>query len=72
MAETAKILNPNKKVLIADSKAGCSLAESITGKDVIQLKKDYPGIPVVTYINSSAEVKAEPMLFAPALMRLRL
>jgi quinolinate synthase len=59
MAETAKILNPKKKVLIADLKAGCSLAESINRQDVIELKKKYPGIPVVTYVNCTAEVKAE-------------
>lgn len=59
MAETAKILNPDKKVLIADVGAGCSLSESITGQDVRQLKKENPDIPVVTYINCSAEVKAE-------------
>jgi quinolinate synthase len=59
MAETAKILSPEKKVLIADLKAGCSLAESITRQDVIDLKKKYPNAPVVTYVNCSAEVKAE-------------
>ncbi|MCE9501451.1 MAG: quinolinate synthase NadA, partial [Leptospira sp.] len=59
MAETAKILSPEKKVLIADLKAGCSLAESITRDDVIGLKKKYPGVPVITYVNCSAEVKAE-------------
>jgi quinolinate synthase len=59
MAETAKILSPEKKVLIADLKAGCSLAESITRQDVIELKKKYPGAPVVTYVNCSADVKAE-------------
>ncbi len=59
MAETAKILSPTKKVLIADLKAGCSLAESITRQDVINLKKIYPGVPVITYVNCSAEVKAE-------------
>lgn len=59
MAETAKILNPQKKVLIADDSAGCSLSESITGEDVKNLKKQYPHMPVVTYINCSAEVKAE-------------
>ena len=59
MAETAKILSPEKKVLIADLKAGCSLAESITAKDVIDLKNKYPGAPVITYVNCSAEVKAE-------------
>ena len=59
MAETAAILNPDKKVLIADTKAGCSLAESITAEDVRNLKAQYPNAPVVTYINCSAEVKAE-------------
>ena len=59
MAETAKLMNPNKKVLIPDMQAGCSLAESITGKDVRMLKEKYPGIPVVSYVNTSAEVKAE-------------
>ncbi|MCB1189727.1 MAG: quinolinate synthase NadA [Leptospiraceae bacterium] len=59
MAETAKVLSPNKKVLIADKEAGCSLADSITRKDVIELKAKHPGVPVVTYVNSSAEVKAE-------------
>lgn len=59
MAETAKILNPGKKVLIADENAGCSLAESISGEDVRNLKEQYPGVPVVTYINCTAEVKAE-------------
>lgn len=59
MAETAKLLNPEKTVLIPDLKAGCSLAESITGHDVRQLKVRHPGVPVVTYVNTSAEVKAE-------------
>lgn len=59
MAETAKILNPAKTVLIPDLDAGCSLAESITGADVRLLKERYPGVPVVTYVNTSAEVKAE-------------
>ena len=59
MAETSKILCPDKKVLIPDMKAGCSLAESITAEDVRKLKAQYPGIPVVTYVNTSAEVKAE-------------
>tara|TARA_B100000686_G_scaffold318960_1_gene369216 strand:+ start:54 stop:1043 length:990 start_codon:yes stop_codon:yes gene_type:complete len=59
MAETAKLMNPNKKVLLPDLKAGCSLAASITGKDVRLLKEKYPGVPVVTYVNTSAEVKAE-------------
>ncbi|HWO89646.1 MAG TPA: quinolinate synthase NadA [Gemmatimonadales bacterium] len=59
MAETAAILNPNRTVLIPDLQAGCSLAESITGADVRLLREAYPGVPVVTYVNSSAEVKAE-------------
>jgi quinolinate synthase len=59
MAETAKLLNPEKTVLIPDSDAGCSLAASITGADVRLLRQRYPGVPVVTYVNSSAEVKAE-------------
>ena len=59
MAETAKIMNPSKTVLIPDPLAGCSLAESITGKDVRLIKKMNPGIPVVTYVNTSADVKAE-------------
>lgn len=59
MAETAKILNPSRKVLIADLKAGCSLAESMTGEDVRALRKKFPGIPIVSYINCTADVKAE-------------
>ena len=59
MAETSKILNPGKTVLIPDMKAGCSLASSITAEDVRLLKRTYPGVPVVTYVNASAEVKAE-------------
>ncbi|NND49695.1 MAG: quinolinate synthase NadA [Rhizobiales bacterium] len=59
MAETSKILNPDKTVLIPDAGAGCSLAESITGADVRRLKERYPGVPVVTYVNTSADVKAE-------------
>ncbi|HOT97033.1 MAG TPA: quinolinate synthase NadA [bacterium] len=59
MAETAKILNPGKTVLIPSPKAGCSLAESITAEDVRQLRQLYPGVPVVTYINTYADVKAE-------------
>lgn len=59
MAETAKILNPEKTVLIPDLRAGCSLAESITGQDVRELKRRHPGVPVVTYVNTSADVKAE-------------
>jgi len=59
MAETAKLMNPKKKVLLPDMGAGCSLASSITGKDVRLLKEKYPGVPVVSYVNTSAEVKAE-------------
>ena len=59
MAETAKLMNPEKKVLIPDMTAGCSLASSITGEDVRMLKEKYPGVPVVSYVNTSAEVKAE-------------
>ncbi len=59
MAETAKLMNPEKKVLIPDMDAGCSLASSITGEDVRMLKEKYPGVPVVSYVNTSAEVKAE-------------
>ena len=59
MAETAKLMNPYKKVLLPDMNAGCSLASSITGKDVKLLKEKFPGVPVVTYINTSADVKAE-------------
>jgi quinolinate synthase len=59
MAETAKLLNPGKTVLIPDSRAGCSLAESITAADVRLMRQRHPGVPVVTYVNSSAAVKAE-------------
>ncbi len=59
MAETSKILCPEKTVLIPDLRAGCSLAASITGEDVRLLKQKYPGAPVVTYVNSTADVKAE-------------
>jgi quinolinate synthase len=59
MAETAKLLNPEKKVLISDLEAGCSLAASITAADVRLLKERYPGVPVVSYVNTSAAVKAE-------------
>ena len=59
MAETSKLLNPSKTILIPDSKAGCSLAESITGADVRLLRQRYPGVPVVAYVNTSADVKAE-------------
>ena len=59
MAETAKLMSPNKKVLLPDMDAGCSLSSSITGKDVRLLKERYPGVPVVSYVNTSADVKAE-------------
>ena len=59
MAETSKLMNPKKKVLLPDMAAGCSLSSSITGKDVRLLKEKYPGVPVVSYVNTSAEVKAE-------------
>jgi quinolinate synthase len=59
MAETAKILNPQKTVLIPDLRAGCSLAASITADDVRLIRERFPGVPVVTYVNTSAEVKAE-------------
>lgn len=59
MAETTKVLNPQKKVLIADRQAGCSLADSINAEDVRKLKRDNPGLKVVSYVNCSAEVKAE-------------
>ncbi|MFM2045407.1 MAG: hypothetical protein RLY86_3983 [Pseudomonadota bacterium] len=59
MAETAKIINPAKTVLIPDAGAGCSLADSITAADVRLLRQTYPGVPIATYVNTSAEVKAE-------------
>ncbi len=59
MAETAKLMNPTKRVLMPDMQAGCSLADSITAADVRLLRQRYPGIPVVTYVNTSAAVKAE-------------
>jgi quinolinate synthase len=59
MAETSKILCPDKTVLIPDLRAGCSLASSITGADVRLIKQRYPGLPVVTYVNTTADVKAE-------------
>lgn len=59
MAETAKIVNPEKTVLIPDPKAGCSLADSITAADIRKLRELHPGVPVVTYVNTSADVKAE-------------
>src|ERR1700741_700231 len=59
MAETAKLLNPEKTVLIPDLRAGCSLAESITAADVRLMRERHPGVPIVTYVNTSAAVKAE-------------
>src|SRR5580698_5842522 len=59
MAETSKILSPHKTVLIPDARAGCSLAASITGADVRLLRQRHPGLPIITYVNTSAEVKAE-------------
>ena len=59
MAETAKLMSPEKKVLLPDMKAGCSLSSSITGENVRNLKKQNPGVPVVSYVNTSADVKAE-------------
>ena len=59
MAETAKLMSPDKKVLLPDMRAGCSLSSSITGDDVRKLKKMYPGVPVVSYVNTSADVKSE-------------
>ncbi len=59
MAETAKILNPSRMVLLPSAKGGCSLAASITAEDVRRLKRRYPGVPVVTYVNTYADVKAE-------------
>ncbi|MDC3158322.1 quinolinate synthase NadA [Candidatus Pelagibacter sp.] len=59
MAETSKLMSPEKKVLLPDMDAGCSLSSSVTGKDVRLLKKKYPGVPVVSYVNTSADVKAE-------------
>ena len=59
MAETSKLLSPDKTVLIPDMRAGCSLAASITAEDVRMLREAYPGVPIVTYVNTSAAVKAE-------------
>ena len=59
MAETVKLINPSKTVLIPDLRAGCSLADGITGADVRRLREQHPGAPVVSYVNTSAEVKAE-------------
>ena len=59
MAETAKILNPERTVLLPAKRAGCSLAESITAKDVRDLREKFPGVPIVAYVNTYADVKAE-------------
>lgn len=59
MAESAKILSPDKKVLLPNKNAGCPMADMMTAEGLIELKKEYPGVPVVTYVNSTAEVKAE-------------
>ena len=72
MAETAKLMSPDKKVILPDMDAGCSLSSSITGKDVRLLKEKYPGVPVVSYVNTSAEVKAETDDAAHQLMQLKL
>jgi quinolinate synthase len=69
MAETSKLLNPDKMVLIPDPRAGCSLAASITGADVRALREAYPGVPVVTYVNTSAEVKAESDICCTSVQR---
>ena len=58
MAETSKILNPQKTVLMPDMEAGCSLAESITAAGIAEMRARYPGAPVVSYVNTTAEVKA--------------
>ena len=65
MAETAKLLNPERTVLIPDPAAGCSLAESITADDVRALRQRHPGVPVVTYVNTSGEVRPRPTSAAP-------
>ena len=72
MAETAKILSPQKTVLIADKEAGCSLAESIRGSDVKKLRERYPNVPVVSYINCSAEVKAESDIICTSVNTLKI
>lgn len=59
MAETTKVLSPEKRVLISDPTAGCSLADSITGADIRKLREEHPGVPIVTYVNTTAETKAE-------------
>ena len=59
MAETSKLMSPEKKGLLPEMEAGCSLSSSVTGKDVRLLKEKYPGVPLVSYVNTSADVKAE-------------
>lgn len=71
MAETVKILNPQRTVLIPDLGARCSLAASITAADVRTLKREYPGVPIVCYVNTTAEVKAECDICAPPPTRSR-
>src|SRR3979409_365713 len=66
MAETAKLLNPGKTVLIPDLRAGCSLADSITPEDIALLRARHPGVPIVTYVNTSAAVKAESDICCPS------
>lgn len=68
MAETAKLLNPSKTVLIPDIAAGCSLADSITPEDVALLREAHPGVPIITYVNTSAAVKAASDIAAPPAM----
>src|SRR5258708_8679881 len=65
MAETAKLLNPDKTVLIPDLAAGCSLADSITAQDVRLMRQRYPGVPDVTYVNTSADAKADADICCP-------
>ena len=72
MAETASILCPKKKVLLPDADAGCSLAESINVEQLVKWKKDHPGAIVVSYVNTSAEVKQKAIIVVPLLMRLKL
>ena len=70
MAETTKLLNPEKTVLIPDLRAGCSLASSITGADVVKMREQHPGVPVVSYVNTTADVKAETDRRTAAIQRL--
>ena len=71
MAETAKILNPGRTVLLPDPKAGCGLSDSITAEQVRAWKAEHPGAAVIAYINTSAEVKAEADSFTSAICRAR-